>query len=133
MIVTDERRGDVFTLSEARGRGTNNIAEFLALLEALAYATEHDPRATIFMDSEMVVKGYEKEWSYKKTPHLAKLQREALVYKELLPHVRLRWIPRERNAMADALSNTPEAMTMNYEKGIEQADLQEMEAKAAYS
>jgi ribonuclease HI len=94
------------------GRGvTNNVAEYYALGLALKRLAEQPPhgltRVSIFGDSKLVVCQMNDEWRCN-APHLAELRDRCRGWAaKLQTHgiaVSYRWVPREHNEEADALS-----------------------------
>jgi ribonuclease HI len=83
---------------------TNNVAEFTAIIEALRWIITTAPgtQVELLSDSQVAVRQILGEYSCHKA-HLQELRDEAL---SLIARadVTLRWIPREQNAEADALS-----------------------------
>lgn len=83
---------------------TNNVAEFTAIIEALRWIITTAPgtQVKLLSDSQIAVRQILGEYACHKA-HLQRLRDEAL---SLIAQadVRLRWIPREQNAKADALS-----------------------------
>ncbi len=78
------------------GTTTNNQAEYLAFLEAVRLVRELGLRAaTLFSDSELLVKAYHGEWRLA-DPTLRALLQRAREEEEGLS-LSLAWIPRERN------------------------------------
>ncbi len=86
------------------GTKTNNEAEYTALLLLLKAAKERDVKTlNIYGDSKLVVSQVSKQWKIN-LPHLRALAQEAWALMEGMS-VTLEWIPREKNKLADALSN----------------------------
>ena len=86
------------------GTKTNNEAEYTALLLLLKAAKERDVKTlNIYGDSKLVVSHVSKQWKIN-LPHLRALAQEAWALMEGMS-VTLEWIPREKNKLADALSN----------------------------
>ena len=86
------------------GTRTNNEAEYEGLLLLLGEICRRDLRGVrICGDSKLVISQMKGEWKVRK-PHLELLWREA---RELAKGRDLEffWVPRERNSLADALSN----------------------------
>lgn len=91
--------------------GTNNIAEWEALLEALktayAYVTAVDPdcRIRIYGDSQIIVNQFNGIYEVL-DPKFEELYTSAMMYKKLIgSNLRLvAWIPRKDNKEADILS-----------------------------
>jgi ribonuclease HI len=85
------------------GHGTNNIAEWLGLINGLHLAREHGVRKLlIYMDSMLVVKQVWGEYQVKK-PHLKPLHKEAMDLLEDFAVYDIAHIRRKRNGQADAL------------------------------
>ena len=87
------------------GHGTNNVAEYTALIIGLEEALKHEVEdLEVRMDSKLVVEQMNGKWKVRD----AKLRPLAIRAGELvarLPKVRIRHIPREANAIADLLAN----------------------------
>jgi ribonuclease HI len=96
--------GAVWEAAEYLGVKTNNEAEYAALICLLKEARARGlDGLEIRGDSKLVVSQVKREWKIN-LPHLRKLAEEAWDLMEGM-NVRLSWIPRNENAMADALSN----------------------------
>jgi ribonuclease HI len=101
-------------LGEARralGAATSNAAEYAAAALALELALRHRaPAATLHMDSRLVVEqltrvlGLGAGWATHEPAFLPTQERIASLVARL-DAVRLRWVPRARNARADRLAN----------------------------
>src|SRR5437867_159886 len=90
---------------EYLGRGTNNFAEYSALLRALDYAREAGFRGIeIYSDSELLVRQMRGEYRVK-SPNLQALHREASDRMKWFERHSIRHVPRESNTRADALAN----------------------------
>ena len=78
------------------GEGTNNIAEYMAVISAMEFVgsiaevTSEELDVTVYMDSKLVVSQLNKEWKVKDTKIFPLFQR-ALLLKEQLA-VKLKWI-----------------------------------------
>lgn len=87
------------------GHATNNVAEYNGMLAGLQKAFELDSGARVHvrMDSKLVVEQMSGRWKIKH-PDMAVLASEA---RALIGsrHVTFEWIPREKNALADAAAN----------------------------
>jgi probable phosphoglycerate mutase len=87
------------------GHGTNNVAEYTALIIGLEEAVKHEVEdLEVRMDSKLVVEQMNGKWKVRD----AKLRPLAIRAAELvarLPKVRIRHIPRDQNAIADLLAN----------------------------
>ena len=87
------------------GIATNNIAEYSALIAGLEIAAKHSPKELIcFMDSELVVKQLTGIYRIKETS-LRNLAIRVKTIEKQFDMVQFKYIPRERNSMADSLVN----------------------------
>lgn len=87
------------------GTATNNIAEYTALIRALAKAPELGlTELTIFSDSELLVKQMNGEYRVKNAD-LQDLYAEAQQLRRAIPRVTLAHVRREQNKRADELCN----------------------------
>jgi len=105
-LVREAATGDVLLqLADHLGIATNNVAEYTGLLEGLRAAMEIDPEAEVEarLDSKLVVEQMSGRWAIKNDA----LRRIALIARDVIPRDRVTytWVPRERNAAADALAN----------------------------
>ena len=92
-------------IKEYIGRGTNNEAEYKALIKALAYlVTEGTLAVKIHTDSQLVANQMNGLWKVK-DPKLRILHSEAKKLASLIPAFEIEYIPRERNTEADGLAN----------------------------
>lgn len=107
----NEERISKYDKSEMVGtNGTNNIAEYMAMIKAIEVANEvddlyvNDLDITIHGDSKLVIEQMNGNWKVK-SAHLKSYYNQA---KELVLYnrnpIKFRWIPRERNTQADILS-----------------------------
>lgn len=93
----------VASVSRALGKGTNNVAEFEAVLAALHLArTRHIETPHIFTDSRLIVEQISGRYTVSAV-HLQGLRNRAAAEVQSLGAV-LAWIPREENELADRLS-----------------------------
>ena len=87
------------------GHGTNNVAEYTALIIGLEEARRHGVEdLEIRMDSKLVVEQMNGKWKMK-AAHLRPLALEAGALLASFPKRLIRHIPREQNTIADALAN----------------------------
>jgi ribonuclease HI len=87
------------------GHGTNNVAEYTALLIGLEMALKHEVEdLEVRMDSKLVVEQMNAKWRVKDAK-LIPLAARARALLARIPKVRIRHIPREANAIADLLAN----------------------------
>lgn len=90
--------------SEDTGYGTNNQAEYRALLEGLAEAAQRGIRRLVVRsDSQLLVRQMNGEYKIK-AKGLKGLKAEADALRERFDHVGFEHVPRERNARADELA-----------------------------
>jgi ribonuclease HI len=102
--IVGEGGAVVWEYAEYLGKKTNNEAEYTALIRLLEEARRMDAGAIeIRGDSKLVVCQVNREWKINK-PHLRELAVRAW---ELLDglNAKISWVPREKNKLADALSN----------------------------
>ena len=87
------------------GRTTNNVAEYAALIAALALAGRHGLEAlTVYSDSQLLVR--QLEGAYKvKAPHLVPIFLKVLELRRKIPTFAIHHVPREQNREADSLAN----------------------------
>lgn len=81
---------------------TNNVAEYRALIAVLEHALRHGlDVGLVRMDSDLVVRQVAGRWKVK-ARHLKPLQDRA---QDLIGQLgaKIEWVPREENALADAL------------------------------
>lgn len=108
VVVRDERGVLVENIHRNLGMGTNNTAEWGALITALEFARARQAtHATVYMDSNLVVQQINGNWKVK-DKRLRGLYEQAWALRRELASggcsVRVEWVPREQNAEADALS-----------------------------
>lgn len=105
-VVLDAATEEVLAQRQAGlGVTTNNVAEYQGLIAGLRAAI--DLGATdveVRMDSKLVVEQMSGRWQVKH-PAMKPLALEAAKLVRELGSVRFGWIPRSRNARADALAN----------------------------
>lgn len=101
LMVDDDT---VLTRAEDIGYGTNNRAEYTALLEGLKVARDHGVKdLTVRSDSQLLVRQMQGEYKVK-NKGLIPLRIEAENLVRQFDRVRFEHIPRELNEEADALS-----------------------------
>lgn len=87
------------------GDTTNNVAEYTGLILGLKRARAMGIKELdVLSDSELMVKQLSGEYAVK-AEHLRPLFEEARALLRAFPDAKLRHIPREENALADAMSN----------------------------
>ena len=103
-LLVNENGEVIWETARFLGTKTNNEAEYTALLLLLKAAKERDIKTlNIYGDGKLVVSQVSKQWKIN-LPHLRALAQEAWSLMEGMS-VTLEWIPREKNKLADALSN----------------------------
>ncbi|MCZ7380541.1 MAG: ribonuclease HI family protein [Candidatus Methanoperedens sp.] len=92
-------------ISKRLGTGTNNIAEWSALIEGLKLAIAHGCRELeVRGDSQLVIKQISGQYRVK-SDNLIPLFNEAKKLCGNFKEIDFKWIKREDNARTDALSN----------------------------
>jgi ribonuclease HI len=100
-----EKRKKVKEISQRIGRGTNNVAEWKALIEGLKLAKAHGCRELeVRGDSQLIIKQIRGEYMVK-SDNLKPLFNEAKKLCEGFDKLKFRWVSREGNTYANALSN----------------------------
>jgi ribonuclease HI len=95
----------VARISEFLGVGTNNFAEYSALLVALRFAVyRHCEELLIYADSELVVKQVLGEYQVK-NDQIRVLYDAAMRWISLIPRFSIQHVRREQNKEADKLAN----------------------------
>lgn len=92
-----------------RGEGaTNNVAEYGAVISALSWLLANgyaDKRVIVHSDSQLLV--YQLAGKYAvRAPNIVPLHLQALDLAGMFREAFFRWVPREKNTKADALSRT---------------------------
>jgi ribonuclease H / adenosylcobalamin/alpha-ribazole phosphatase len=106
-VVIDAATDEVLAeLSESLGTATNNVAEYSGLVAGLRAAVSIEPGADVEvrMDSRLVVEQMSGRWRIKDET-LRSLAEAARAASEQLGNTTYTWVPRARNARADALAN----------------------------
>jgi ribonuclease HI len=105
-VVLDAATEEVLAERQAGlGVTTNNVAEYQGLIAGLRAAVELGATdVEVRMDSKLVVEQMSGRWQVKH-PAMKPLALEAAKLVRELGSVRFGWIPRSRNARADALAN----------------------------
>lgn len=105
-VVVKNATGRIIAeISEFIGRGTNNVAEYRALIRALEEAAALGARHIVVRsDSELLVRQLTGEYKVK-SPDLSPLHLETHRLLKAFPKASVERIPRGKNAAADALAN----------------------------
>ncbi len=104
--VLESPDGDIVKISAVAGHGDSCKAEYLALIAVLEAALSRSPapaRLVIHGDSQVVIEDVLLD-ATRSAPALSSYATQARHLIAQLSDVRLQWIPRARNAAADALS-----------------------------
>jgi ribonuclease HI len=97
-------QGQRIEISQAIGYGTNNEAEYEALIAVLSEAVmQKVSQLVVRGDSKLVLSQVSGDWKCE-SPALIELRNEAQAWIKRIAQVRIVWIPREENIEADALS-----------------------------
>ena len=100
-------------IARSIGHGTNNVAEYTALVEGLTMALDKGvTELDVFLDSELVVHQMKGEWKIKHA-NLRTLAIKAQSLMRRFDSISIAHVRREQNADADALAN----------QGMDAADL----------
>jgi ribonuclease HI len=95
----------VVRIAEYLGTGTNNFAEYSALLAALRFAVfSHCEELKVFADSELVVKQIKGEYQVRNEAIRLSYD-SALRWMKLIPRFSISHVRREENKEADKLAN----------------------------
>ena len=100
---------EITSRSDVIGQGngmTNNLAEYSALIDGLTYLIEKELNREIVLvmgDSNLVIRQLSGDWQVRK-PSIRELYLQADRLLGQFERIELRWIPREQNERADALS-----------------------------
>ena len=105
-VVIQDARGTVLeNLSQFLGDGTNNVAEYRALLAALEYASSlKTRRLKIYCDSELVARQMQGHYRVR-SPDLKPLHERARKLASQIGQFSIEHLPREQNRQADLLAN----------------------------
>lgn len=101
-------KGDkkIIEISKFAGSGTNNTAEYMALIEGLKALIEggyNKEKCIIYGDSQLVIMQVTGKWNCYKE-HLKPLLAETQRLLQCFGAVQINWVNREKNAEADRLS-----------------------------
>ena len=103
-VIKDERQTELVKLSRYIGTGTNNQAEYRAVIEALREAIKFEAaRVTLYLDSELVAKQLTGKYRVK-SPVLYPLYTEAADLLKNFANLSIIHVRRHDNTEADALA-----------------------------
>ena len=105
VVVRDSHGNKVASLSQYLGKQTNNFSEYQALIAALEYAVEHEPKALkVISDSELLVRQIKGIYKVKE-PTLRDLHARAKELISQLSWFDIEHVLRGHNREADELAN----------------------------
>ncbi len=111
-VVLMENGKKVKEVSKRIGMGTNNIAEWRALIEGLKLAKAHGCKELeVRGDSQLIIKQISGQYKVK-SDNLVPLFNEAVKLCESFEQLRFKWVKRDENLYTDTLSNM--ALDMDY-------------------
>lgn len=103
-LIKDNRNNVIASYSRKMGWGTNNMAEWLALLALLNLAIEHKiDNLIVYGDSALVINQARGKYRVK-SPRLKEYKNKEVVLKRQIKCLVYSWIPRKMNHEADKLS-----------------------------
>jgi ribonuclease HI len=106
-VVKDSNGKRIFADSGYLGVGpqmSNNVAEYAGICAVMEFLISNNiQQATIYGDSKLVVKQLNRKWKARGGLYFETYKR-AIVLRDKLPNVIIKWIPREMNAEADSLA-----------------------------
>ena len=104
-VSIQENDDEIYTISEAIGIASNNVAEYKSLIFALQYSLENNYlNLEIFLDSKLVVEQINGNFKVKSN-NLKKLNSDALNLINKFDSILIKHIYREQNKRADQLAN----------------------------
>jgi ribonuclease HI len=105
VVIEDDQGTRLRGLCRYIGTATNNVAEYLALIEGLTAVADWKPdRLEVFLDSKLVVEQVRGNYRVKNAA-LMPLHARATRLLAALPAVEVQHVERNRNKGADALAN----------------------------
>ncbi len=105
-VVLYENGKKVKEVSKQIGRGTNNIAEWRALIEGLRLAVAYGCRELeVRGDSQLIIRQITGRYKVK-SENLIQLFKEAQELCKNFDKLAFLWVSREENSITDALSNS---------------------------
>lgn len=106
-VVRDASGKRIFADSVYLGHGpemSNNVAEYAGICAVMEFLiSENIQQATIYGDSKLVVKQLNRKWKARGGLYFETYKR-AILLRDKLPNVVIKWIPREMNTEADSLA-----------------------------
>lgn len=102
-VVITRNKEKLLELSEYIGNGTNNIAEYTAVVRALEEIEKlGEKEVTIRSDSQLIIRQLNGEYKVKE-PHLLELKKKVDMFRSKMK-IKFEHVPREENSNADELS-----------------------------
>ena len=105
-VILSELAGEY--VPEVKYATSNNVGEYYGLYVALKYLVENDlcdEKVEVVGDSDMVIKQMSGRWRIKKGFYLD-LAKKVVLLREKFNDIKFKWMPREENEWADALSKS---------------------------
>ena len=104
VVISDEQQRELAKISEYIGTGTNNQAEYRAVIAALKTALKFEPTEVILcLDSELVVRQMNGRYRVK-SQSLSPLYNEAVQLSRRFANLCIVHVGRAENTQADALA-----------------------------
>jgi len=117
LLISPE--GEMFSVSKGVGFGSNNEAEYMALIEGMKLAVAQGARSVLAKgDSALVVNQLSGNWQVR-TETLLPLYQSAVQLRDMFDKIVFQWIPRDQNKDADKLSKAG-VKTSTYGENIEE-------------
>ena len=118
-VIMDSKGKILCEISEFIGVGTNNEAEYKALIAIARRLSEMGVQSALIKgDSQLVVNQVAGNWRINHE-HLYSLCNKALEELEKIPRWTLEWVPRKNNMHADRLSTSALAVSARSEAGFD--------------
>jgi ribonuclease HI len=109
VVIKDDQRKNIKTFSKFLGKTTNNVAEYLAVIEAMKWLKENtkvdDIDFNFSIDSKLVVNQLNGFFKIKKAKLIDLVIQVRILEKEIGGRFIYRFIPRHLNKEADRLVN----------------------------
>ena len=104
-VLADDNGNQIYSKASFLGKATNNIAEYIALLNALGQAKQLDAKnVEIFSDSELMVRQINGEYRVK-NPNIREIYLECTELLDGFGSWEIKHIRRDKNVEADELAN----------------------------
>lgn len=106
--IVDSKGKKITNISQERGAGTNNAAEYLALIEGLSWLVGKNyqfKKILVCGDSKLILNQITGKWKTKRS-HLQRYLSVAQGLVRGFKDIEFQWIPRKQNNVADSLSTS---------------------------